>query len=487
MEEKTVTFDEFGLSPDVLKSIADMGFEEATPIQEMTIKMLLEGKDVIGQAQTGTGKTAAFGIPIVEMVDTESKKVQSIILAPTRELAVQAAEEMNKLGEHSGVHAFPIYGGTSIERQITALERGVHVVVGTPGRILDHLGRGTLSLKNVKMLVLDEADEMLDMGFIDDIRKIIKTIPQSRQTLLFSATMPRAIVDISKSYMHEPVKIQVKSETLTAPKIKQLYYEVKHTERVEALTRLIDVEDGGRFLIFCHTKREVDFVAMVLHNRGYSSEAMHGDYSQSQRESVLSKFKTGEIDILVATDVAARGLDISDISHVVNYAIPQDPETYVHRIGRTGRAGKEGIAITLVTPRETLLLRDIKKLARAEITRGKIPTKAELLEGRLSGVRAKIQSAIGGNDFEAYFKMAEILLEDDIEPIEAFAAMIKLQMEAEDKEKQEEDKKRPAPVRPPQKKRYDDKGGGGGRGGGGGYKGGGGGGGYKGKPGRPKR
>ncbi|TAN61793.1 DEAD/DEAH box helicase, partial [bacterium] len=316
-----------------------MGFEEPTPIQVKTIPVLLTGKDLIGQAQTGTGKTAAFGIPIIEKIDPLNKNVQALIIAPTRELAVQAAEEMNKLGKFSRLHAIPVYGGTSIERQISALRRGVHIVVGTPGRLIDHIERKTLLLKGVKVVVLDEADEMLDMGFVDDITRILSETPTERQTMLFSATMPDAILKISKRYMKTPEKIKITTDTLTAPSISQVFFEVRNEAKLDALSRLIDSYDSGRFLVFCHTKKEADEVAGSLKLKGYDADAMHGDFTQSQREAVLKRFKSGRVDVLVATDVAARGLDISDISHVVNYSIPQNPESYVHRIGRTGRAG----------------------------------------------------------------------------------------------------------------------------------------------------
>jgi ATP-dependent RNA helicase DeaD len=367
---------------------------------------------MIGQAQTGTGKTAAFGLPIIEAIELGDCFVQAIVLAPTRELAVQAAEEINKLAKFKGLHAIAIYGGTSIDRQITVLQKGVHIVVGTPGRVLDHLRRGTLKLNRVKIVVLDEADEMLDMGFIEDISSILRTTPKKRQTLLFSATMPDAILSIARRYMIEPEKVVIEAETLTAPKIDQIFYEIKHNEKVEALSRLIDITDSGRFLVFCHTKRECDYVADTLKFRGYPVEAMHGDYNQAQREKVLKKFKDSNIDILIATDVAARGLDISDISHVVNYSIPQDPESYVHRVGRTGRAGKEGIAVTFVTPRETMQLRLIKNVSKATITRKKLPTKVELLAGKLGPIKDKIRLASETQGFDRYMALAEKLSTD---------------------------------------------------------------------------
>ncbi len=427
--EKTgVKFADFDLSDDVIKAISKMGFEEPTPIQEKTIPVLLTGKDVIGQAQTGTGKTAAFGIPIVEAVDRHNFGVQALILAPTRELAIQAAEEMNKLGSFKRLHALPVYGGTSIERQIKALKKGAQVVVGTPGRVLDHIQRRTLSLKAVKIVVLDEADEMLDMGFLDDINKILSETPAQRQTMLFSATMPEGILKISKRYMRNPERIKIASNTLTAPKIDQVFYEVRNAEKVEALTRLIDSDDTGRFLVFCHTKKEADDVSSDLRMRGYDASAMHGDFTQPQREAVLKSFKDGRVDVLVATDVAARGLDISDISHVVNYSIPQDPESYVHRIGRTGRAGREGIAITFVTPREDRQLRLIKSVSKANIKRGKLPSKEDVMASRVSALREKIKTFPEDKAFEKFFNLAKEV-SSDIDPVHALAALLKFQLQ----------------------------------------------------------
>ena len=428
MEKEKVRFEDFGLGADTLKAILQMGFEEPTPIQEKTIPVLLTGKDVIGQAQTGTGKTAAFGIPIIEKMDKHNFRVQALVLAPTRELAIQAAEEMNKFGKVKKLHALPVYGGTSIERQIKALAKGVQVVVGTPGRILDHIERKTLNLKDVKIVVLDEADEMLDMGFVDDITRILKETPAERQTLLFSATMPDEILKISKRYMKSPERIRIASDTLTAPKINQIFYEVRQEGKVEALTRLIDSDDGGRFLVFCHTKKECDDVAANLKLRGYEADAMHGDFTQSQREAVLKKFRDARIDVLVATDVAARGLDITGISHVVNYSIPQNPESYVHRIGRTGRAGKEGVAITFVTPREDKQLRLIKSVSKANIKRGKLPSIEDVMNSRVSGLKEKIQCFIDDKRFDKFLKMAQDMT-SGMDPMEAVAALLKFQLE----------------------------------------------------------
>lgn len=428
MEEKIITFKDLNLNSEVLKAISAMGFEEPTPIQAKTIPVLVSGRDVVAQAQTGTGKTAAFGIPLVEMLDRTSFGVQAIILTPTRELAIQVAEEMNKLGKFKKISALPIYGGTSIERQIKALKKGVQVVVGTPGRVIDHIQRGTLKLKDVKVVVLDEADEMLDMGFVDDITTILKETPDERQTLLFSATMPEEILRISKRYMKTPEKIKIALDSLTAPKINQIFYEVRSAEKTEALCRLIDAEDSDLFLVFCHTKKEVDEVASSLRLRGYEAEAIHGDFSQSQRDSVMKKFRESKIDVLVATDVAARGIDISNISHVVNYSIPQNPESYVHRIGRTGRAGREGVAITFVTPHEEKQLRIIQAVSKAKIKKGKLPTAEQVMEARTDLLKEKIQEFIDDKRFDTFLKMAERLSED-IEPIEIAAALLKFHLE----------------------------------------------------------
>jgi ATP-dependent RNA helicase DeaD len=428
LENKITRFEDFGIGPDVLKAVAAMGFEEPTPIQDKTIPVLLMGKDVVGQAQTGTGKTAAFGIPIIERIDRGATGVQALILAPTRELAVQAAEEMNKLGKYKRLHALPVYGGTSIERQIKALARGVHVVVGTPGRLIDHIERKTISLKAVKVVVLDEADEMLDMGFVDDITKILKETPADRQTMLFSATMPEEILKIAKRYMRSPEKIRIATDTLTAPKINQVVYEVRPQEKIEALSRLIDFNDTGVFLVFCHTKREVDEVVTNLKLRGYDADAMHGDYSQSQREAVLKKFRESRIDVLVATDVAARGLDISNISHVVNYSIPQNPESYVHRVGRTGRAGRAGVAVTFVTQREDRQLRQIKAVSKADIKRGKLPSVEDVLSARVENLVEKMQEFIDDARFDKFLKLSERLTRD-VSPADAVAALLKFHLE----------------------------------------------------------
>ncbi|HEB75538.1 MAG TPA: DEAD/DEAH box helicase [Nitrospirae bacterium] len=401
-------FYNFGLSDEVLNALSEMGFEKPTPIQESAVPPALEGLDIIGQAQTGTGKTAAFGIPIIEK-GTRGKVPYAIILAPTRELAVQVAQELNKIGKNKGILSVPIYGGQSIERQIRSLKKGVDVVVGTPGRVLDHIRRRTLNLKNIRILVLDEADEMLNMGFIDDIETILRDIPEERQTMLFSATMPKEIMRIAAKYMNNPRRVAVDAKNMVVLKIKQVFYEVREEYKIKALTRLLDVEDPSLTLVFCHTKREVDEVAGKLQQMGYYAGAIHGDFTQSHRDEMMEKFKKGDIEILVATDVAARGLDITDVSHVVNYSIPQNPDSYIHRIGRTGRAGKSGIAITFVTPREYRQLRLIERSAKTRIEKAKLPTRDEVRRAREQEILDEIDDIIKDENHSGYLDMVDEL------------------------------------------------------------------------------
>jgi ATP-dependent RNA helicase DeaD len=403
-------FYEFGLSDEVLSALGDMGFEEPTQIQKISIPPALKGKDLIGVAQTGTGKTAAFGIPIVEKETRgQSKKPAALILVPTRELAMQVAQEMNKIGKVKGVISVPIYGGQSIERQIKSLRKGIDIVVGTPGRIIDHIRRKTLQLSHVSTVVLDEADEMLNMGFVEDMTTILAETPDDRQTMLFSATMPEQIVKISKKYMTAPKKVRVDSKEMVASKIKQLFYEVREGDKIKALTRILDVQDPALTLIFCHTKRDVDELAGKLQSLGYEAGAIHGDFTQSARDDIMRKFKSGDIDILVATDVAARGLDINDVTHVFNYSIPQTPDSYVHRIGRTGRAGKQGIAITFVTPREYRHLRLIERVAKTKITKGQLPTKDEVQRAREKELIDEIDSFIEAGTHKKFFPLVKEL------------------------------------------------------------------------------
>ena len=403
-------FEDFLLSKETMKSIAELGFEEPTPIQASAIPYIFKGLDIVGQAQTGTGKTAAFGIPIVEKFE-KGKKPFAIILEPTRELAVQVAQEINRIGKYRNITVLPVYGGKSIDTQIKALKRGVDVIVGTPGRIIDHMNRKTISFSDIKIAVLDEADEMLNMGFIEDIETILKTTPPERQTVLFSATMPQAIMNIAKRYMRKPEKIRVDTKDVIVAKIKQVFYEVREGDKIHALSRLLDVEDPQLAIVFCHTKREVDDVAMKLDEMGYNANALHGDYTQARRDEVMTKFKKGLLDVLVATDVAARGLDIQNVTHVFNYSIPQNTDSYIHRIGRTGRAGKSGMAITFVTPREYRHLKLIEKAAMTVINRKKLPSSQDVIKAREKSIIREISEIIEDNRHVAYASAVKELSE----------------------------------------------------------------------------
>lgn len=404
-----MTFEDFSLSRETMLAVSEMGFEEPTPIQVSTIPLILRGKDIIGQAQTGTGKTAAFGIPMIEKCKG-GKNPCALILEPTRELAVQVAQELNKLGKYKMVDVLPVYGGKSIDNQIRSLKRGVDIIVGTPGRIIDHITRKTISLSDIKVVVLDEADEMLNMGFVEDIEFILGATPSERQTLLFSATMPQPIMGIAKKYMMTPETVRMSTEELVIPKIRQIFYEVREGEKIHALSRLLDTEEPGLAIIFCHTKREVDGVSQQLGQMGYNAGALHGDFTQSRRDEVMSKLKGGLLDILVATDVAARGLDIRNVTHVINYSIPQNPESYVHRIGRTGRAGKSGIAITLVTPREYRHLRQIERIAKTTINRKKLPSEQDATDARERNVVKDIGGIINDNKHLPYMSVLKTLV-----------------------------------------------------------------------------
>ncbi|WP_071848858.1 DEAD/DEAH box helicase [Alkalibacterium sp. 20] len=403
-------FNELDLIPELLKSVKEMGFEETTPIQEQTIPLALEGRDVIGQAQTGTGKTAAFGLPMLQKIDTSKHVVQGLVVAPTRELAIQTQEEIFRLSRDKKVKVTCVYGGADIKRQIQQIKGGAQIVVGTPGRLLDHIRRKTLRLDHVETLVLDEADEMLNMGFIDDIETIIKEIPKERQTLLFSATMPEPIKRIGVRFMNNPETVRIQTKTLAASTIDQYYTKARDNEKFDVLTRLLDVQNPKSALIFGRTKKRVDELSKGLEMRGYQAEGIHGDLSQSKRMSVLKDFKNGKMDILVATDVAARGLDVTGLTHVFNYDIPQDPESYVHRIGRTGRAGEEGVAVTFVTPQEMSYLHTIEKLTNQPLTALRPPTSDEALESQLQSAMKDIQKTIDENGLDKYTNAAEKLL-----------------------------------------------------------------------------
>lgn len=403
-------FSELGLTEPIMKAIERAGFEEATPIQSDTIPLALAGKDVIGQAQTGTGKTAAFGLPILQNLDLENPNIQALIISPTRELAIQTQEELYRLGRDRKAKVQVVYGGADIRRQIRSLKEHPQILVGTPGRLLDHINRRTVKLDHVQTLVLDEADEMLDMGFVDDIESIIKQVPDKRQTLLFSATLPAPILKIGKTFMTDPETIKIKSKELTADLIDQYYVRAKDFEKFDIMTRLFDVQSPELTLIFGRTKRRVDELTRGLKARGYNAEGIHGDLSQQKRMSVLKSFKAGRLDILVATDVAARGLDISGVTHVYNYDIPQDPDSYVHRIGRTGRAGKSGVSVTFVTPNEMEYLRIIEDLTKKRMLPLQPPSEKEAFKGQLAASVADITSMIDKGQLAKYNEDAEELL-----------------------------------------------------------------------------
>jgi len=429
-------FRDLGLSEMMLNSLHKKGFEEPTPIQAKTIPFLLANKkDLIGKAQTGTGKTAAFGIPIIENIVPDSKRVQAIILAPTRELAIQVAEELSSFAEEQKTRIIAVYGGQPIERQISRLQRGVDIVVGTPGRILDHLERKTLDISKVSYIVLDEADEMLNMGFIDDIEAILKAAPKERRTVLFSATMPEHIERLAKKYMNEYEVIAVAKDNVSKANIQQIYFEVPQSDKFEALFRIIDVEESFYGLVFCRTKVDADEISHKLANRGCRAEAIHGDLSQGQREKVLQKFRAKKITALVATDVAARGIDIDNLTHVINYSLPQDPESYVHRIGRTGRAGKSGIAITLITPSEYRKLVSIQRMSNMTITKQKVPNVSEVIESKKQRIKSSLLEIISAGNFGDLDVISEEILAETSDPKVAISALLKLAFKEELSEK----------------------------------------------------
>ncbi|MEW6697763.1 MAG: DEAD/DEAH box helicase [Bacillota bacterium] len=419
------TFNELGLSKPVIQSLTNMGFEEATPIQERTIPIALEGRDLIGQAHTGTGKTAAFGIPMIESFSEGLEQVQGLVITPTRELAVQVAEELNRIGQNKGIRTLPVYGGQDIVRQIRALKKRPHILVGTPGRLMDHIRRKTIRLQGIKIVILDEADEMLNMGFIDDIEAILQEIPQEHQSLLFSATMPRPIQTLAQRFLRNPEFISIKAKEVSVPSVDQSYIEVEERQKFEVLTRLLDNQSPDLAIVFGRTKRRVDELYEALNKRGYSAEGIHGDLTQAKRDSVMRQFKEGTIDVLVATDVAARGLDISGVTHVYNFDIPQDPESYVHRIGRTGRAGKTGEAITFVTPREMNHLRVIENITKRKITRRPVPTIRETIEGLQRLTVDRLLKVVEEGNFHQYRILAGDLLAET-EPVTLLAAALKM-------------------------------------------------------------
>lgn len=390
-----ILFSSLGISDEMLQAVTDMGFTSPSPIQAEAIPPILAGRDVIGQAQTGTGKTAAFGIPALELVDVQDRSVQALILCPTRELALQVADEIRKLAKHKrGIRIEAIYGGDSIDRQIRSLKSGVHIVIGTPGRVMDHMERNTLKLGNVKMMILDEADEMLDMGFREDIESILEDMPEERQTILFSATMSKPIMQITQKFLQDPVLVKVVKKELTATNIEQVYFEVKPKAKVEVMCRLIDMYDLKLLLVFCNTKRKVDEIVEDLQIRGYQAEGLHGDLRQAQRNNVMSKFRSGTTSILVATDVAARGIDVDDVDAVFNFDIPLDEEYYVHRIGRTGRAGKSGRAFSMVGRDEKYRFREIQAYTKVRVDKGVIPSFEDIVGVRKARFIEQVQQTI---------------------------------------------------------------------------------------------
>jgi ATP-dependent RNA helicase DeaD len=423
-------FQTLGLSAQVLRAIDELGFEEPSPVQAQAIPILMAGGDLVAQALTGTGKTAAFGIPMAERLDPDVAAVQGVVMTPTRELAVQVAEQLYRLGRHRGLRVVPIYGGQPIDRQIRALREGVQTVVATPGRLLDHMRRGTVNLGRVAIVVLDEADEMLDMGFLEDIEFVLRALPAERQTALFSATMPEPIRNLAVRYLRSPQAIELgRPRGITVPTIQQRYYEVPGRFKFEALVRLLDVEQPALAFVFCGTKRAVDEVAEGLRARGYRVEALHGDMGQPQRDRSIRALREGRAEVLVATDVAARGLDVEQVSHVINFDLPQDPEYYVHRIGRTARAGRGGEAITFVTPWEMGEFRMIERVVGARIRRAEIPTAAEVAERERELLAERVLNALRGGQSARYRQIVEQLAVDH-DPVDIGAAALAMAEQA---------------------------------------------------------
>lgn len=427
MMEENLRYEDSGINPKILRAVSEMGYTQMTPIQEQAIPQLMEGKDVIGQAQTGTGKTAAFGIPMLQMVDPASRELQGMILCPTRELAIQAAEELHKFSKYMhGIRVVPIYGGQDISRQIKALKGGVQIIVGTPGRVMDHMRRHTIRLDSLKMVVLDEADEMLNMGFREDMEAILGEIPGEHQTALFSATMPQAILDITYKYQKDAVVVRITKQELTIPLVKQYYYVVKNIYKEEAISRLIDTYNLKRSIVFCNTKKMVDELAEHLKDRGYQAEGLHGDMTQKQRDFVMNRFKNGSLQVLIATDVAARGIDVDDLEAVFNYDVPQDTEYYVHRIGRTGRAGREGLAFTFAYGRDLYRIREIERVCKTKMTEQKLPKSAQVMDIKLNKLLQAAKDTLDKEDYVKLQDQIEEKMEDyELDPMELLAYLVR--------------------------------------------------------------
>ena len=421
------TFADLQIHPEVLRAVADVGYETPSAIQAATIPAMMAGSDVVGLAQTGTGKTAAFAIPILSKIDTSSRITQALVLAPTRELALQVAEAFSRYGAHLPVNVLPIYGGSPYGPQMAGLKRGAQVVVGTPGRVIDHLEKRTLDLSHLDYLVLDEADEMLQMGFAEDVERILEGTPEYKQVALFSATMPPAIRKITTKYLHDPVQVKVESKTATADNISQRYIQVSGHRKMDALTRLLEVEPFEAMIVFVRTKQATEEVAEKLRARGFSAMAINGDIAQAQRERTIASLKDGKLDILIATDVAARGLDVDRISHVLNYDIPHDPESYVHRIGRTGRAGRSGTALLFVTPRERHLLNSIERVTRQKLVESRLPSVDDVNAQRVEKFRDSITSALNAPGIDLFRKLIEGYEQDNDVPMADIAAALALQ------------------------------------------------------------
>lgn len=429
-----IEFCSLEIRKEILRAVEKMGFEAMTPIQANAIPVALEGRDLVGMAQTGTGKTASFGIPILEKINPKLRKPQALILCPTRELAIQVAEEIRNLAKYlSSIKVLPIYGGQEISKQIRSLKDGVQIIVGTPGRVMDHMRRKTVKFTNIQTIVLDEADEMLDMGFREDIETILSEIPQEKQVMLFSATMPKAILELTGQYQNDPKMIKVIRKELTVPSITQYYYEVRPKNKAEALARLLDVYNPQLSIVFCNTKKGVDELVTELQGRGYFAEGLHGDMKQTLRDRVMRGFRNGKTEILVATDVAARGIDVDNVDAVFNYDLPQDDEYYVHRIGRTGRAGKTGMAFTFVVGKEVYKLRDIKRYCKAKIVAQPIPSLNDVRDSRVQKIFEKLDTHIKDHNLDHYVNLIEeVLNESDYTAMDLAAAFLAEAMGAAD-------------------------------------------------------
>ena len=433
---ETIKFEDLKLDDRILRAVADMGFEETSPIQGKAIPLALEGTDIIGQAQTGTGKTAAFGIPLLEKVDPKLKKLQAVVLCPTRELAIQVAEEIRRLAKYMhGIKVLPVYGGQEIVKQIRSLKDGTQVIIGTPGRVMDHMRRKTIRVEEVHTVVLDEADEMLNMGFLEDMETILGQLPETRQTMMFSATMSPAILEIARKFQKDPETVKVVKKDLTVPKVTQYYYEVKQKNKVEVLSRLLDLYAPKLSVVFCNTKKGVEEVVDALQGRGYFAEGLHGDLKQIQRDRVMNSFRNGKTDILVATDVAARGIDVDDVEAVFNYDIPQDDEYYVHRIGRTGRAGREGKAFSLVVGKEVYKMRDIQRYCKTRIIPQAIPSLNDITSIKVDKILDQVRETIENQELDDMIDVIEMkLIEEDYTAMDLAAALLKIVVGDENEE-----------------------------------------------------